>query len=295
VVSSPPAPARAAITRRTFFKTAFGGAAGAAFYAGEVDRHWLDTTHHEVRLPGLAEDFDGFRIVQLSDIHLEEFTEPFFVREAVHHINLLKPDAVFLTGDFVSRELGSQKFAEGTAWKCASILAELECRTRYAIFGNHDHMVGPEHVGKALTENGVTMLRNSHVPLERGRGRLWLAGVDDPVLGRPDPEQAIPESIRKKQNEPVVLLCHAPDFVNQFKTRPEGQAVNLMLSGHTHGGQVRIPFLPPMLLPPLGQEYLAGWFQLGNLQLYVNRGLGTVGLPFRFNCAPEVSCFTLRA
>ena len=295
MISSPHASTRATISRRAFFKTAFGGAASAAFYAGEIDRHWLETTHHEVRLPGLAQDFDGFRVAQLTDIHMEEFTEPYFLREAVQCINQLKPDVVVLTGDFVTRELGSRKFAEGTAWQCASILAELECQTRYAIFGNHDHLVGREPVGAALTENGVTVLRNHHVPLERGRGRLWLAGVDDPVMGRPNPEQAIPEAIRNQPGEPVILLCHAPDFVNQIRTQPEGRAVGLMLSGHTHGGQVRIPFVPPVHLPPLGRQYLAGWFQLDNLQLYVNRGLGTVGLPFRLNCAPEVSCFTLRA
>jgi predicted MPP superfamily phosphohydrolase len=226
---------------------------------------------------------------------MEEFTEPFFVREAVQRINQLKPDAVVLTGDFVSRELGSRQYAEATAWRCAGILAELECPARFAILGNHDYLVGDELVGTALAENGVTVLRNSHVPLERGRGRFWLAGVDDPVMGKPNPELAIPEVIRNLPDEPVILLCHAPDFVNQIRTRPEGRSVNMMLSGHTHGGQVRIPFVPPMHLPPLGRQYLAGWYQLDSLQLYVNRGLGTVGLPFRLNCAPEVSCFTLRA
>jgi uncharacterized protein len=286
---------RTALTRRQFFKAAACGAVGTAFYAGEIDRHWLETTYHDVRLPGLSPELDGFRVVQLSDIHMEEFTEPFFVREAVHYINLLKPDAVVLTGDFVSRELGSKKFAEGTAWRCAGILAELECRARYAIFGNHDVMVGEDQVGAALKENGVTVLRNSHVALERGRGRAWLAGLDDPVMGKPDLEQAIPETIRDLNNEPVILLCHAPDYADQVTARPAGQSVSLMLSGHTHGGQVRVPFLPPVHLPPLGREYLSGWFRFSDLQLYVNRGLGTVGLPFRFNCAPEISSFTLRA
>ena len=295
MVSSPPARQRAKITRRDFVRATAFGAAGAAFYAGEIDRHWIDTTEHEVRLPGLAPEFDGFHVVQLSDIHMEEFTEPYFLREAVQRINQLKPDAVFLTGDFVSCELGSQKFAEGTAWTCAGILAELECSARYAIFGNHDAMVGESKVGEALTKNGITVLRNSQLPLERGRGRIWLAGIDDPVMGHPEPERTIPELICKQKNEPVILLCHAPDFVTQLNRLPLSESISLMLSGHTHGGQVRIPFLPPVHLPPLGKKYLSGWFRFGHLQLYVNRGLGTVGLPFRFNCAPELSSFRLRA
>jgi uncharacterized protein len=266
-----------------------------AFYAGEIDRHWIEITEHEVRLKGLAPEFDGFHVVQLSDIHMEEFTEPYFLREAVQRINQLRPDAVFLTGDFVSRQLGSQKFAEGTAWTCAKILAELECRARFAIFGNHDAMVGESKVGAALAHHGVTLLRNSYLPLERGRGRLWLAGIDDPVEGHPDPERTVPETIRDQKNEPVILLCHAPDYAVQLKKLPLSESVSLMLSGHTHGGQVRIPFLPPVHLPPLGKKYLSGWFRLGDLQLYVNRGLGTVGVPFRFNCAPEISSFRLRA
>lgn len=295
MVSSPAAKPLAAITRREFFKAAVCGSAGTAFYAGEISRHWLDITQHEVRMPGLAPELDGFRAVQITDIHLEEFTEPFFLREAVRRINQLKPDAVFLTGDFVSRQLGSEKFAEGTAWTCGSILSTLECRERYAIFGNHDALVGEGKVGPALRENGVTVLSNSHVALERGRGRVWLAGLDDPLEGKPDPELAIPEAIRGQRNEPVILLCHAPDYVNDLKAMPVGQATHLMLSGHTHGGQVRVPFLPPVHLPPLGRQYLSGWFRFGELQLYVNRGLGTVGVPFRLNCAPELSCFTLRA
>jgi predicted MPP superfamily phosphohydrolase len=248
-----------------------------------------------VRLAGLAPEFDGFRIAQLSDIHMEEFTEPFFLREAVRRINSLRADAVFLTGDFVSKEIGTERFAEGTAWQCANLLAELECPLRFAIFGNHDAMVSEDIVGAALKESGITVLRNSNLLLERGRGRLWLAGLDDPLEGRPDVEQAIPESIRNKKNEPIIFLCHAPDFVNRIKNGPIGQAVNLMLSGHTHGGQVRIPFMPVSHLPPMGRRYIAGWYRLGGLQLYVNRGLGTVGVPLRFNCPPEISAFTLRA
>jgi predicted MPP superfamily phosphohydrolase len=229
------------------------------------------------------------------------FTEPFFLRHAVNRINQLKPDAVFLTGDFITgikgvhRFRAVQRFVHGTAQQCASILRELECPLRYAVLGNHDVHVGAAMVMEALTDNGITTLRNSSLPIERSGGRFWLAGLDDPLLGSPDPDLAIPASIRNIPHEPVVLMCHAPDYVDDLLTYPSGRAVSFMLSGHTHGGQIRLPILGALELPPLGKKYVEGWFRFQGLQLYVNRGLGTVGLPFRFDCPPEISLLTLRA
>ena len=156
-------------------------------------------------------------------------------------------------------------------------------------------MISRAAVSEALRESAITVLDNAHVPVERAGARFWLAGLDDPVEGVPDPDTAMPASIRNVSHEPIVLLCHAPDYVDTLLTLPEGQAVSLMLSGHTHGGQVRLPFAGPLILPPLGRKYVEGWFRFGDLQLYVNRGLGTVGVPFRFDCPPEITLFTLRA
>ncbi len=283
------------ITRRRFLVTSACASAGLALYGGEIERHWIETTHYDVFLPGLHSAFDGFRIAQLSDIHLDEYTEPFFVRDAVHHINGMKPDAVFLTGDFVTNGLISKKFSISSAWQCANLLNQLECAHRYAILGNHDVMISRELVTEALSANAITVLDNAYVPIERAGARFWLAGVDDPVVGQPDPEKAMPPSIRNAPHEPIVLLCHAPDYVDDLLIVPVGQAPSLMLSGHTHGGQVRMPLVGPLILPPLGHKYVEGWFRFGNLQLYVNRGLGTVGVPFRFDCPPEIALFTLRS
>jgi predicted MPP superfamily phosphohydrolase len=130
--------------------------------------------------------------------------------------------------------------------------------------------------------------------LERDGSRIWIAGLDDPVNGRPDPERTIPASIRNAINEPIILMCHAPDYIDDLMLHPAGRSAGLVLSGHTHGGQVRLPFLKGFDLPPLGKKYLQGSFQFGETQLYVNRGIGTVGVPFRFNCPPEITQFTLR-
>ena len=146
----------------------------------------------------------------------------FFVRDAVHHINALNPDAVFLTGDFVSHGLMPRRFSIASAWQCANLLNQLECPHRYAVLGNHDVLVSREVVIEALSANAITVLDNAYVPIERAGGRFWLAGLDDPVVGTPDPELAIPQSIRNVPREPIVLLCHAPDYVDTLLTLPDG-------------------------------------------------------------------------
>jgi uncharacterized protein len=283
------------ISRRRFLKTTAWGCAGLAVYSSEIERHWLEVTQLQVSLAGLPAVFDGMRIAQLSDIHMDEYTEPFFLHRVVDHINHLQPDVVLLTGDYVSSGLGSQRYAIGAAWQCANILTGLECKRVFAILGNHDVAVGPAAVTEALTANGITVLNNAILPIERAGARLWLAGLDDPVNGDPNPELAIPASVRNRPNEPVILMCHAPDYVDTLLTHPAGRAVDWMLSGHTHGGQVRLPLLGALELPELGRKYIEGLFRLGRLQLYVNRGVGTVGVPFRLLCPPEVTLFTLRA
>jgi predicted MPP superfamily phosphohydrolase len=283
------------ISRRRFLKTIPWGAAGLAVYSSGIERHWLDVTHHEVSLAGLTAVFDGMRIVQMSDIHLDEYTEPLFLRHVIDRINQLQPDMVLLTGDYATFGLGSEKYAIGAAWQCANILTGLQCRRVYAILGNHDVAIGAQEVTEALKANRIPVLTNAFLPIERNGSRFWLAGLDDPLQGKPDPDLAIPTAIRNVPHEPVVLMCHAPDYVDTLQAHPAGRAVGLMLSGHTHGGQVRLPLLGALELPELGRKYVEGLFRLGSLQLYVNRGVGTVGVPFRFLCPPEITLFTLRA
>jgi predicted MPP superfamily phosphohydrolase len=286
---------KAHFTRRRFLLTGACTGAGLAIYSGEIERHWIETARSEVFLPGLPRAFDGFRIAQLSDIHLDDYTEPFLLRDAVNQINRMNPDAVFLTGDFVTHGLVPKRFELGTAWQCANLLNQIQCPNRYGVLGNHDVVVGSQEVTKALTANSITMLVNEYVPIERGGARFWLAGLDDPVAGRPNPEKTIPESIRNIPDEPIVLLSHAPDYADDLLKLPSGKAVSLMLAGHSHGGQIRLPWIGPLNLPEMGRKYVEGWFRLQNLQLYVNRGLGTVVVPFRFDCPPEITLLTLRS
>ena len=283
------------VSRRSFLKGALCGAGGLALYAGEFERHWLEVVKKDIGLRGLAAEFDGLTIAQLSDIHLDEFTEPFLLREAIDAINRANPEMVLLTGDYVTAQVLPPKLTLDAAWQCASLLGSLQCKERYAIFGNHDIWAGEQHVGEALRFHGMNVLRNAHVPFERGGSRIWLSGLDDPCEGQPDPDVAIPPRIRNIASEPVILMCHAPDYVDELRTQPTGQAVSLVLSGHTHGGQVRMPVVGPLWLPPGGRKYVEGLFQLGTTQLYVNRGIGSVGAPIRFNCRPEITLFTLHS
>jgi uncharacterized protein len=283
------------VSRRSFLKGALYGAGGLALYAGEFERHWIEVVHREIAINGLAPDFDGMTVAQLSDIHLDEFTEPFLLRDAIDQINRAHPDLVLLTGDFVSAQVLPRKLTIDAAWQCGRLLSRIECAERYAIFGNHDVWAGEQHVGEALRSHGITVLRNSCLPVERGGKRMWLAGLDDPLDGKPDPDMAIPASIRNIAGEPVILMCHAPDFVDRLRLHSAGQAVSFVLSGHTHGGQIRLPLIGALHLPPGGQKYVEGHFQFGKMQLYVNRGIGSVGVPFRFDCRPEITVFTLRA
>lgn len=282
------------VTRRSLLKTLGFGAAGLALYAGEIERHWIEVVQRDIYIPGLPEQFEGMTVAQLSDIHLNEYTEPFLLREAIDHINRMQPDMVLFTGDYVSAEVLPKHLTLKSACECASMLARVNCAQKFAVLGNHDCFAGADEVADALRKNGIPVLRNAFLPIQRGGARFWLAGLEDPVCGRPDPERAIPAAIRNAPREPVVLMCHAPDFVDVLAKHPVGRSIALVLSGHTHGGQIRLPLIGPLRLPDGGRKYVEGWFPVGPMQLYVNRGIGAVGLPFRFDCPPEITKLTLR-
>ncbi|QNI35584.1 metallophosphoesterase [Edaphobacter albus] len=277
------------LTRRRFILGSGLTAAGLAFYAGEIARHEVDVVENRVAIANLPSAFHDFRIAQISDIHLDEFTEPFFLEHVVNKINALAPDLVLVTGDFVTR--GSLTFIDSrhAAYRCAEILSRLKAPQTYCVLGNHDVAVSAPLVIGALRSTKIPVLVNEHVPIERSGSRIWLCGADD-ATRRPDLGFTIPEA----PDGPVLLMFHEPDLADSVIKHPRGKFVDLMLSGHSHGGQVRIPFYGPLILPPLGQKYVMGNYRLGKMQLYVNRGIGAVGLPFRFACAPELTIHTLQ-
>lgn len=280
------------IARRQFLRgfaslAAFGGLSGTGAYAygSSVERHRIVVVERDIVLPALPESLDGFRIVQLSDLHLEPWTKADTIAAAVRTANRLKPDLVVITGDFISSNV-----------KPAGLLGELLSKLEaphgvLACLGNHDVWHQPWVLQKALAERHIQVLRNQGVRLHTGRGSLFVAGVDSAWAGKPRLRPALRDW---KESEPLVVLAHEPDVADRFA---ESGISALQLSGHTHGGQVCIPSLSPIALrlPSWGRKYVRGQFRIGNLQLYVNRGIGCVGLPVRFACPPEVTQISLRA
>ncbi len=278
------------VTRRSFLGAALAVAGlGLATYSGTYARHEFEITHKTLPIRDLPDGFVNFRLVQMSDLHLEEFTEPSFLERMVAEVNALHPDLVLITGDFVSRGPLSLKVSWQAAGVAAEILSTLNAPQRFGVLGNHDVNVGADHVIRPLEAHGTNMLVDSYSPLERGRDVLWICGANDAGTRIPDLNFAIPPNPRA----PVIFMCHEPDYVETVVDHPRFPLIDLMLSGHSHGGQIRLPVIGPLILPPMGQKYIEGMFQFDHMQLYVNRGIGTVGLPFRLNCPAELTEFTL--
>lgn len=286
--SRPGPPSR--ITRRHFLIGSGAAAAGLALYSGEVARHEIDLVRRTIPIDNLPTRFHGYTIAQLSDIHLDEYTEPYFLERIVRHVNSLNPDLVLLTGDFVTHGAFSFLAVHHAAYRCSEILSTLTAPLRYACLGNHDVAAGAPMVIRALNNYGTPVLVNQYVAIERGGERLWLAGVDDPATRHPDLNLAIPAA----PSAPVILMAHEPDFADAVVLHPRFPLIDLMLSGHSHGGQVRLPLVGALILPPMGEKYVEGYFRFKQMHLYVNRGIGTVGLPFRLNCPPEITLLTLQ-
>ena len=277
------------ISRRRF--AAYGAAALLSATGADallVEPHHPVAEHVEIRLSRLPDSFHGFRIAQITDIHFGPYVGKAGVEEAVRIARSFRPDLLTLTGDFVSPPFG-QPFGPAGAQHtepCADVLASWKGVPMVAILGNHDHWNGADIVAGALVDRGIRLLRNESFAIERGPDRLWISGVDD-VLEKQDD---LPKTLAAvPETEATVLLAHEPDFADDVAGFP----VDLQLSGHSHGGQVRIPGLGPIVLPRLARKYHTGLNRVGRLQVYTSRGLGVINPPVRLNCPPEVTLLTL--
>lgn len=243
-----------------------------------------EITELQIYLRRLPEAFDGLRIVHLSDIHLSMFSSVEEVRRVVDLANLLDPDLVALTGDYVTY---SPLYIQPAAQALSGLRARMGV---FAVLGNHDFRAGAAEVTRAFRNHHIGVLRNARVALtrSRSRGEVWLAGVDDPWTARADFARAL-RSI--PSCDAKILLCHNPAAIGEAA----GRGVDLMLSGHTHGGQVRLPLLRSLYRSVPGERFVDGWNYLGETQIYVNRGIGKVVLPLRVACPPEITCLCLRS
>jgi predicted MPP superfamily phosphohydrolase len=276
-------------TRRQFL---YRAAAVGALAIGVDSVFWEPNrpriVHKEFVLPRWPERMSGFTIAMLSDFHYDPYFSVHPLRAAIPLVTSLKPDLIVLTGDFVTLPMvGDESRAAFAAEPCAELLRRMTApHGSWAVLGNHDINTDPGHVTHALQAVGIPVLANQSVAIERDGARFWLAGVND-VLSKTADLPATLYSV--PGGEAVVLLAHEPDYADEASRYP----VDLQLSGHSHGGQVRIPFLPPLYLPELAKKYVLGTYQVGTLPLYTNAGLGTVGVPARLNCPPEITLITL--
>ena len=280
-----------ALSRRRFLLWLLGAAAGlggccagGAAYPWWIEPGWLQVTRRRVDVPGLPASLDGLTIAHLSDLHHGTHVPIERIGDAVRAVNRLQPDIVALTGDFVS---GSASFAA----PCAEQLRALQAASGvFACLGNHDHWTDAQVVARALGDAGIGVLRNTAQALAGAAEGLWIAGVDDVMEGQQDLARALAPV---PEGAPVLLLAHEPDFADQVSQH--AAPVVLQLSGHSHGGQVRLPFVGPLILPRHASKYPAGLYRVGDLALYTNRGLGVIEPAVRFNCRPEVTLLSLRS
>lgn len=251
-------------------------------YSYAIEPNWIETTHLEIPISGLPKEFEGLRVVQISDLHVGPYASKEDVERVVADVNRLKPDIVAITGDFVS-------LSADNIYPCAEALKELRPRLgTYGVLGNHDFATDPDAIADALRSAGINMLRNQADHLSVGSQRLWIVGVDDVYLFQDDLPGAMADV---PSNSNTILLCHSPDIAEQAIDMP----IDLILVGHTHGGQVRLPIFGAPFLPVHNPQYEAGLFTVGQSLMYVNRGLGVVYPPFRFMSRPEITVITLRA
>lgn len=279
------------ISRRKLIKRAIlGTVALSAVDAFGIEPRWLDVENEEIAIRGLGAALDGYRIALLSDFHIPR-TSKEFIHAAWEHAKSFKPDLVALPGDFVhgrSRIFGPK---EATIPSFAGYFEDFDAPDGVVgTLGNHDHWLDADGVRAQLASHSrMKLVENKHIMIQRGGARLAVGGVGDLWMGYVVPEKAfagVPEDV------PRILLSHNPDLAEEMKAPVR---VDLQLSGHTHGGEVRFPFGPAPIIPSkYGNKFRAGLCQGKRHQVYVTRGLVSV-CRARFFCRPEVTLLTLRS
>jgi uncharacterized protein len=250
-------------------------------YASQIEPNCLVLERQAIRLPNLSPALDGFRVAFMSDHHLFPFTPRKLLEHAVEQANGLHPDLILLGGDYVCADVESIR-------ELAPILGRLNARYGvFAVPGNYDVVRGLNLIRSQLVAQSIEVLVNRGLHLGPSTGRLFLAGLDSVCTGVPDPICAFAGF---RESDIGVALVHEPDY---FPTMVKLTPMQLQLSGHSHGGQVRLPSVGPLILPRFGRIYHTGLYEVNGRFVYSGRGLGMVGLPLRFNCPPELTEITL--
>lgn len=251
-------------------------------YARFIEPYFYEVSETDVFLRDLPERFEGFRITQLTDVHHSRIVGIDEVRRTVDLANSTKPDLIALTGDYTT---SYRRYIE----PCAEALGSLKAPEGvWAVLGNHDHYTDQELTTRSLEHNRIAVLNNANTTLRRGADVLQLSGIDDWSWAGTHWPRAFYGLDRRRT---TVLLSHQPRVLDFAET----ENVALILSGHTHGGQIDLPLIgPPARFATAELKYAQGLFRRGDSQLYVSRGTGVIGLPLRLGVRPEIAVLRLR-
>ncbi|MDQ3694981.1 MAG: metallophosphoesterase [Chloroflexota bacterium] len=274
--------------KRRALSLALSIAAGVAVAVSVLARYRLPyrpvLEQVQIPVPRGHEGLAGLRIGLITDTHIGPFIGPKDVYRAGSLLALTNPDLMLFGGDFISE---SPRYAR----PAAAVLGRLAATAPLggiAVLGNHDISTGHGTIVNALVHNGIRVLRNEAIQIAAPGGELWIAGIDETILGTADLDAAF---ARIPPESAVLVLWHEPDYAKLASAK----GAFAQLSGHTHGGQVRLPAVGPLVLPPGGRRFPSGLYHVGPMALYTARGVGVYRPPVRLNCPPEVTLVTLTA
>lgn len=254
----------------------------AAAYARLVEPYNYRISQTDIFIPNLPESFQDYRIAHITDVHHSRIVGIDEIQRVVRLTNETKADLIVLTGDYTT---SYRRYIE----PCAEALGRLDApQGVWSVLGNHDHYTDPELTTRALKRHHLAVLNNASTVLQRGSESIQLVGIDDWSWGATDWARAFKGL---DPNRVSILLSHQPSVLDFA----ESKGMSLILSGHTHGGQIDLPLLgPPARLASKDLKYVRGLFRSGTTQLYVSSGTGVIGLPVRLGVRPEISVLRLR-
>ena len=271
------------MNRRSFLKLGcYGGAAALlASYPVFIERNWVQINHYRIPVPHLPEAFQGFRVVHLTDLHLGFLVAQSFIENVIKRANRLKPDIIVCTGDYVHASNSTQEI--DTVWP---ILSKLKANYGvFSVLGNHDHWADTERSLHWLQRSGQSV-RHTCKAVYKGKDRIIIGGSGDYWEDELNIDRCFSGS---EEDDCRILLTHNPDAVDTVFETP----LSLIFSGHTHGGQVCIPFCGPLVLPVENKRYSSGLIETEKGNLFISKGIGWTIYPVRFNCYPEIAVHEL--
>jgi uncharacterized protein len=268
-----------------FLLVAIGILFATSVYAQGIEPRWFAIKTIDVKLVGLDPVFEGYKIVQLTDLHARSaYMDRQQLVKVAGLANRQQPNLIALTGDYITK--GASQSEEMLANAFSLLKAQDGV---VAVMGNHDRSEDSTPIERALQFGKIKLLNNAVYSIDRQGKLLNIAGVDDAWFNRSDMPQTISQLPATGVN---ILLAHEPDYGDIAAAYAR---FGLQLSGHTHGGQIVLPFAP-RVTPPWGKKYINGLYQIGAMQLYVSPGVGTTGPPkARLNCRPEISVIILHS